>query len=221
MKLPLLASIFLLMTPSIVTAHEYWIAPTAPVVAVGAPIDFDLCIGHRFPRCETFDFPDTFSGVVVTDPNGKVHPVELQSADSGGKVTGRWTAAEPGRHVITMQLILNHPRRGDIPLYTARAEVQVEGESARQEAPTIGRGLEISLLEDSGAPEGTHRPTLQTFHDGEPFQTSLQVHPAQGRKYTLTTDRNGRAEIRQANRGAYLVYASAQGTSASLYFVLP
>lgn len=221
MKYRLIIFILLLLAPSIVTAHEYWLVPTAPVAAVGASLEVDLCAGHQFPRCEAFDFPDTFTAVVVLNPQGKARPVELLETDADGKAQARWAGDAPGRHAFVLQLILNHPRRGEIPLYTARTEVRVLGEVVPHAAPTTGRGLEIFLVEDLGAIENLERLTLQASLDGQPVQTSLQVSPAKGRKYALNTDRDGRVEMRRTHRGPYLIHTSAQGMSGSLYFVLP
>lgn len=215
-----LALIPLLLAPLAASAHEYWIAFSNPNPAAGETVTVSLCQGHDFPLCENFEFPDTFQGMYVTGPDGQHHAIDVR-ANADGAAVGEWTAGAAGRYAFTVQLVLIHARRGEIPMYTTRGELRVGAGDAQPPTAGLDRGFEIVLIDDLAAGEGTDRIRLRASHHGKPAQASLQIHPEQGRKFPLNADRNGEAGLRRTGSGRYLVYASHQGVSGSVSFTVP
>ncbi len=220
MKLFRLSMLPLLLAPFAANAHEYWIAAADPFPADGAPVALNICQGHDFPLCETFEFPDTFTGLHVTGPDGARQALEV-TADADGTAVATWPASSTGRHALSVQMLMKHPRRGELPLYTTRVEVRVPGGDAQHPPNGLGVGFEIFVVEDLAAGEGADRITLLATNNGKPAQASLQFQPEKGRKYSLNTDRNGEASLRRPAPGRYLVYASHQGVSGSVTFTIP
>lgn len=219
MKLPHLSLIPLLLAPLTVFAHEYWVAVSDPFAA-GGKVTVTVCEGHDFPLCEPFEFPDTFTGLHVTGPDGQSQRIEVR-ADDDGAATAEWTADAAGRYAFTVQMIMMHARRGEIPMYTTRSEIRVGGAAAVQPPAILGKGFEVIVVDDLKAGAGADRITLRATHNGKPAPASLQIHPEKGRKFSLNADRNGEAGLRRPAPGRYLVYASYQGVSGSVSFTIP
>ncbi len=215
MKLFQLALIPLLLAPMTAAAHDYWIEPSSFSPSAGSAVVIRLCANHKFPQCGDFDFPENYKGLQIAGPDGGSSRMNIPpSLESGAG--GKWTAAA-GRHAFTMQLITNHPRRGEVALYTTRAVVDVPGGNGTGEAQSgTGKGLEIFLDQVS-----SESMTLRVLHDGRPAQTTLQVQPEAGRKFTLNTDRNGQASMQPPVSGRYLISTSNQGVSGSLHCSIP
>ncbi len=221
MKLPRLSLIpLLLLLPFTAAAHEYWIALSNPHPAEGEKVTASICEGHEFPDCENFEFPDTFTGLHVTGPDGAKHPIDVTVGDDGAAIA-EWTAGAAGRYAFTVQMVLVHARRGELPMYTTRGELRVGSGDAQPPAAGLDRGFEIQVADDLAAGEGADRIMLRATHNGRPAQASLQIHPAQGRKFSINADRNGEASLRRPAPGRYLVYASHQGVSGSVTFTIP
>lgn len=220
MKLFRLSLIPLLLAPFTASAHEYWIAPANPYPADGSQLTLNVCEGHDFPLCEKFEFPDTFTGLFVTAPDGTRTQLEV-TADAEGVAGAHWSAAATGRHVLSMQMVTVHPRRGEIPLYTTRTEVRVPGGGAQPAPAGTGIGLEIFVVDDLAAGEGSDRITLRATHNGRPAGAALQIHPEKGRKFSINADNNGEARLRRPAPGRYMVYTSFQGLSGSATFTVP
>lgn len=210
----------LLLFSAAVPAHEYWIAVPERNPAPGATITVTLCEGHDFPLCEPFEFPDTFTGLFVTGPDGSRHAVEVR-ADADGAAVAEWTAGAAGRYAFSAQMLLVHPRRGELPMYTTRTEVRIGDGDAQPASATLDKGFEVVVADDLGAGEGADRIRLRATHNGRPAQASLQIHPEKGRKFSLNADRNGEASLRRPAPGRYLVYASYQGVSGAVSFTVP
>ncbi len=215
-----LALIPLLLAPLAVSAHEYWLSFSNPHPAEGETVTIHICQGHDFPLCEDFEFPDTFTGLFVTGSDNERRQIEV-SRDSSGGAVAEWTAGAAGRYAFTVQMVMTHARRGEIPMYTTRGELRVGDGNAKPPAGSLGRGFEIKVIDDLAAGEGADRIRLRATHNGNPAQASLQIHPAQGRKFSLNADRNGEAGLRRTGSGRYLVYASHQGVSGSVSFTVP
>jgi hypothetical protein len=220
MKLSRLTLIPLLFMPLIAGAHETWVAVSDPYPAAGSRIKLTICEGHDFPLCEPFEFPDTFTGLQVTGPDGQPQRIEVRAGDDGTAVA-EWTAAAAGRYVFTVQLVMTHARRGEIPMYTTRSEVRVGNSDAQPPPATLGKGFEVVVVDDLKAGEGADRITLRATHNGRPAQASLQIHPEQGRKFSVNADRNGEASLRRPAPGRYLVYAMHQGVNGAVSFTVP
>lgn len=220
MKAFRLALIPLLFAPLAASAHEYWIAFSDPHPAAGETVTIHLCQGHDFPLCEDFEFPDTFTGLHVTGPEGERKPIDLVRDESGAAVA-QWTAGADGRYAFTAQMVMTHARRGEIPMYTTRGELRVGGGEAQPPAAGLGRGFEIAVVDDLAAGAGAERIRLRATHNGNPAQASLQIHPEQGRKFPLNAGRDGEAGLPRTASGRMLVYASHQGVSGSVSFTIP
>ena len=220
MKLFRYALIPFLLAPFTAVSHEYWIAPAQFFPAEGEQFVIKVCEGHDFSVCENFEFPDTFTGLRVTGPDGALRELALATTEDGSAVT-EWSADVAGRYAFTVQLMMSHRRRGDIPLYTTRAEVQVPGDAAQAPPPGIGQGLEILLVEDLAADQADDRVTLRALHDGRPAQTALQIQPDEGRRFSINTNRDGEATLRLTGAERYLIYATHQGVNGAVSFAVP
>lgn len=210
--------LILVLLPVTAAAHEYWIAPAEFHPAPGADLSVKVCQGHDFPRCENFEFPETFAGLTVAG-QGASERLDLR-ADADGAGVAEWAVSAAGRYVLTMQLIMT--RRGrEIPMYTARTEVFVPGQAAQAPPPAPEKGLTIQMVEDLGASTAPERITLRVLSDGRPAQAGLEIQPEGGRKFSVSTDMNGEASLRLPAPGRYLVYTSLQGVSGSLSFAVP
>lgn len=220
MKLLPFALIPLLLAPFTVLAHEYWIAPSQTHATDGSDVTLEICEGHDFPLCEDFEFPDTFTGLFVIGPDGKRKELEVTANDAGTAVA-TWRAADAGRHGFTVQMVMSHARRGEIPLYTTRSEVRVGDNAAQQPPAGIDQGLEIFVVDDLAAGGGEDRIRFRALNNGRPAQASLQIQPADGRRFSINADMNGEASMRRPAPGHYLVFTSHQGVSGSVSFTIP
>lgn len=221
-RLPLLTlTALLLLNVAPALAHYPWLT-----VLDDDPITFEIGWGHDFPTDDLLA-ADRMDAAALILPDGTSRPLELQAAD-------RYSAGKPaatGLHLLAVEQVPSYysrtpdgGRRGSRAEYPAAVSCSRTHNTMKalisrgpggDPAHPVGHPLEIVPLADPGMLTAGEVLPLKVLLDGRPYDgelTAIWADYAGEEEFpvTLTADAQGRAELKLAAAGHWLVMAETR-----------
>jgi uncharacterized GH25 family protein len=218
-------SLFLLVlfaaTPEAARAHYPWLT-----VLTEEPLVFELGWGHEFPGDSILE-AGRVESVTLSHPDGTTKSISLVEdathlagslAQTGAHLLGAVQA--PGYYSRTPQggrsgSRIDHPAALTCSQSANTMKALISRGRGGEPSRLLGHALELVPLADPGTLEVGEELPLQLLFHGRPFQGTIDAtwtgHPAKGKYAESTpTDGDGRARIKLAGAGLWLVKATTR-----------
>lgn len=230
----LLVSVLLLSAPIMVLAHDYWIEPDNFQPAAGDKINAVISGGHSFPLSEFAVSDKLLTETCVALPSGKKLPYKTQEdKEKKCRTSEDVSLTQTGIYLLQFQIKKPQERQ---PLFYAKSILSIEDTPVTPTefnpiSYTLGCLMEIIPLSDIGKLKKGDELPLQLIYENKPMKETFEIaikypdKPEDKGKsrtaeehFTLKTDKEGRAKLKVADSGRYLIVVEHKGEGCSLTF---